>query len=290
MSNTASIASPARVGRSGWSRPFGSTWTALVAWVVMVGLILVALIGPILVTTDPTAQTSDPFLPVGSPGHPLGTDDLGRDVLTRLVYGARPLIGVALASTAIAAVVGTLMGLIAGYARGWTEQAVMRGTDLVLAFPSILLIILLVSMLQPGPTALIIGIAIAMAPNFARLVRALAAREAAKDYTKAAALSGVRTPRMLFAEILPNLTGPLLVQCMTTIAIAAGFSAGMSYIGLGIQPPTADWGYMVQDGQQFIYSAPSLVLLPALLTLMFVVACNFVGDDLRDRFDVRRDL
>lgn len=268
---------PSRVGRR--------SVTAIAAWGTVGLLVLVAVLGPLFTPYAPEAQIARALLPIGSDGHPLGTDDLGRDQLTRLVYGARPLIGVAVVATVLASVVGTLAGLVAGYTTGWVSAAVMRMVDLVLAFPSILLIILFVTVIGSGAVALVAGIAVAMAPGFARLVRALTAREASRDYTHAAVLAGARTPRILLIEILPNLGGPLLVQCMTTVSVAAGFSAGMSYIGLGIQPPTADWGYMVQAGQQFMYTAPALVIIPALLTLVFVVACNLVGDDLRDRLD-----
>jgi peptide/nickel transport system permease protein len=119
------------------------------------------------------------------------------------------------------------------------------------------------------------------------LARALTAREAARDYVLAARLGGTRSPRIMVQEILPNIAGPMLAQVVMTLSVAAGFAAGLSYLGLGIQPPTPDWGYMVQAGQEFIYTAPRLVVLPATLTLVFVVACNFVGDDLRDALDPR---
>ncbi|TXN30399.1 ABC transporter permease [Lacisediminihabitans profunda] len=277
--------------RSLAARRFGAvSWVGFAAWIIVIAFLLLAVFGPLFIATDPLRQTPGALLPIGSPGHPLGTDNLGRDELSRLVHGARPLIGIALLSTLFAALIGTTIGLIAGYSGGWIDQLLMRTTDLVLAFPSLLLIILLVSVTGAGPFPLVTGITVAMAPSFARLVRALCAREMARDYVTSATLAGTRAPRIMLVEILPNLTGPLLVQVMTTISVAAGFSAGMSYIGLGIQPPQPDWGYMVQAAQQFIYSQPSLIILPATCTLLFVVACNFVGDDLRDRFDLRRDL
>ena len=163
----------------------------------------------------------------------------------------------------------------------------MRLIDLALAFPSMLLIILVVSAWRPGVSSLVVGIGVALAPGLARLARALSAREARRDYVLAARLGGTRTPRILVQEMLPNIAGPMLVQTVMTLSIAAGFAAGLSYLGLGIQPPTPDWGYMVQAGQEFLYSAPRLVVLPAAATLVFVIACNFVGDDLRDALDPR---
>ncbi|MCU1527011.1 MAG: binding-protein-dependent transport system inner rane component [Frondihabitans sp.] len=272
------------------SRRFGGATSAvgLAAWIVVIAMVALTVIGPFVVPISPLLQGEHPLLPLGSAGHLLGTDDLGRDELARLLVGGRPLIGIALSSTLLAGTIGTAVGLVAGYVGGWFDQLLMRCTDLVLAFPSLLLIILLVSVTGPGPLPLVVGITIAMAPSFARLTRATTSREAARDYVASADLAGTRAPRIMVVEILPNIVGPLLVQAMTTISVAAGFSAGMSYIGLGIQPPQADWGYMVQAGQQFVYSDASLILLPAICTLLFVVACNFVGDDLRDRFDHRR--
>ncbi|MFJ3669698.1 ABC transporter permease [Streptomyces sp. NPDC090106] len=266
-------------------RRLGTSWPALVSWAFLAVIVLVALVGPWLVTADPVRQTSSAMLPFGSPGHPLGTDDLGRDELARLVHGARPLLLVAFAATTLAAALGTGIGLLAGYLGGVVEQALMRVVDLALAFPSILLVILLVAAAGPGTTSLVIGVGVSLAPGLARLARALTARESARDYVVAARLGGTRGPRVLVQEILPNIAGPMVAQVVMTLSVAAGFAAGLSYLGLGIQPPTPDWGYMVQAGQEFLYSAPRLVVLPAALTLLFVVACNFVGDDLRDALD-----
>ncbi|MEW1642432.1 ABC transporter permease [Streptomyces sp. NPDC091219] len=281
---TAPAGAPTRVAGER-TRRLGTSWPALVSWACLVLIVLVALAGPWFVTADPVRQSSSAMLPFGSPGHPLGTDDLGRDELARLVHGARPLLLVAFAATALAAVLGTVVGLLAGYAGGLVEQVLMRVVDLALAFPSILLVILLVAAAGPGTTSLVVGVGVSLAPGLARLARALTARESARDYVVAARLGGTRGPRVLFQEILPNIAGPMVAQVVMTLSVAAGFAAGLSYLGLGIQPPTPDWGYMVQAGQEFLYSAPRLVVLPAALTLLFVVACNFVGDDLRDALD-----
>jgi ABC-type dipeptide/oligopeptide/nickel transport system permease subunit len=278
-----STAAPAR-----WrARPVARSWLAGASWAVVAAFLLVALVGPLLVSADPLRQTSNALLPLGAPGHPLGTDDLGRDELARMVHGARPLLLVALLATAVAALVGTAVGLVAGFFGGLVERLLMALVDLGLAFPAILLIILVVAVSQPGPLSLVLGIGVSLAPGLARLARALGAREAARDYVLAARLGGTRAPRLMMQEVLPNIAGPLLAQVVMTLSVAAGFAAGLSYIGLGIQPPTPDWGYMVQAGQEFLYRAPRLVVLPAAATLLFMVACNFVGDDLRDALDPR---
>ncbi|WP_326552262.1 ABC transporter permease [Micromonospora sp. NBC_01813] len=268
-------------------RSIARSWLAAISWTVVIGFVLMATVGPLLVGADPERQTNVTLAGFGAPGHPLGTDDLGRDLLARLVYGAQPLLLVAFLATVLAAAIGTTVGMLAGYLGGWGEQILMRVTDIGLAFPSMLLIILVVAASGPGVRSLVIGVGVALSPGLARLARALTAREAARDYVLAARLGGTRSPRVIVQEILPNITGPMVAQVVMTLSVAAGFAAGLSYLGLGIQPPTPDWGYMVQAGQEFIYSAPRLVVLPAALTLVFVVACNFVGDDLRDALDPR---
>jgi ABC-type dipeptide/oligopeptide/nickel transport system permease subunit len=255
------------------------------SWLVVALFVLVAILGPLLVPANPTRNTADTLLPLGTAGHLLGTDDLGRDELARMVHGAGPLLLVSFLSTGLAALAGIGIGMIAGYAGGRVEWVLMRLMDLALAFPSMLLIILVVSSWDPGVTSLVVGIGAALAPGLARLARALAARETGRDYVLAARLGGTRAPRILVQEVLPNIAGPMLAQVVMTLSVAAGFAAGLSYLGLGIQPPTPDWGYMVQAGQEFLYTAPRLVVLPATATLIFVVACNFVGDDLRDALD-----
>ncbi|MFI5838168.1 ABC transporter permease [Catenuloplanes sp. NPDC051500] len=284
MSDLATTPSRLRAFRT---RRLGRGPLAAGSWVIVALFVLVAAFGPLVVGADPARGTNDTLLPLGASGHLLGTDDLGRDELARMVHGARPLLLVAFLSTALAAVAGIGIGLVAGYAGRWIEWVLMRGMDLALAFPSMLLIILIVSAWRPGVGSLVVGIGVALAPGLARLARALAAREARRDYVLAAKLGGTRSPRILVQEILPNIAGPMLAQVVMTLSVAAGFAAGLSYLGLGIQPPTPDWGYMVQAGQEFLYSAPRLVVLPAAATLIFVVACNFVGDDLRDALDPR---
>lgn len=276
------MSEPAVLTRLWRARAFARSWPAAVPWLVLAALVLVAVAGPLLVTADPVRQTNQTLLPTGSPGHLLGTDDLGRDELARLVHGARPLLSVAFLATALAAVLGTGIGLVAGFAGGRTEGAVMRFVDFALAFPSILLVILVVAAAGPGTVSLVTAIGVSLAPGLARLARALSAREAARDYVVAARLGGTRAPRVMVREILPNIAGPMLAQVVMTLSVAAGYAAGLSYLGLGIQPPTPDWGYMVQAGQEFLFTAPRLVVLPAALTLVLVVACNFAGDDLRD--------
>jgi peptide/nickel transport system permease protein len=260
----------------------------VIAWLAFLGFLVMALFGPWLVSADPLRQTPEAMLPIGSAGHLAGTDDLGRDQLARLIYGAQPLILVSIAATLLASGLGLVLGLAAGFYRGWVEQVAMRGVDVLLAFPSMLLVILVVAAIGTGELPLVLGIGVAMAPVFARVVRATASREMNRDYVLAARASGSRSLRIMTVEVLPNMAGPLLVQAFAILSISAGFAAALSYVGLGIQPPRADWGYMVKAGQEFVFTTPALVILPGVLTMLFVIACNFVGDDLRDAFDPRR--
>jgi peptide/nickel transport system permease protein len=258
---------------------------AVLSWSLLLIFLIMAMFGPVLADTDPLRQTPHALLPVGAPGHLLGTDDLGRDELARLLYGARPLLLVSMGSTVLAAVLGVSIGSLAGYAGGRVEGLIMRLIDVALSFPAVLLTILLVAGLGTGLPSLILGIGLSSAPGLARLTRTLTARERRHDYVVAARLGGARAPRIVVGEILPNVAGPILAQAVLTLSIAAGFAAGLSYLGLGVQPPAADWGAMVAAGQEFLYTAPRLVVLPATATLLFVAACNFVGDDLRDALD-----
>src|SRR6266700_562819 len=246
VSETAEITAPASL-RRGHPRRRGLLASALAyaSGALLLLFLVLAAVGPELVSGNPLRQSTGALLGIGAPGHLLGTDELGRDELVRLVYGARPLITVALASALAACIIGVTVGLIAGF----------------------------------------FGVGIAMAPGFARLGRALTAREIGRDYVAAARIGGTPVLRIMLIDILPNIFGSVSVQLVSTVSLAAGYAAGLSYIGLGIQPPEPDWGYMVQAGQAFMYSAPHLVVLPALSTLLFVVACNYVGDALRDATD-----
>lgn len=261
-------------------RPLGA-----IAWAVLALYLVVILLGPLVVSGDPLAQTSDQLLPAFSPGHPLGTDDLGRDQLVRLLHGGQPLLLVTVASTALAAVVGSALGMIAGFFGRMSDSVVMRAMDIVLAFPLVLVAILMVAVLGGGAVNMILAITVSQTPYFARLARNLTLRERTQDYVRSARALGASRTTVLRREILPNLGGSLLVQTTSTLAVAAGLASALSYLGLGLNASTPDWGYMVKAGQEFMFSNPGLALQPGLLITVFAVACNFAGDDLADGFD-----
>jgi ABC-type dipeptide/oligopeptide/nickel transport system permease subunit len=261
---------------------------SVAAWGLVAAMLLMAILAPLVAPDDPTQRTGEALLAPGSAGHLMGTDSFGRDQLSRLIWGARPLIATSLAAVIIALAVGFVIGLVAGFAGGWRDSVLMRAMDAVLSFPLILLAIMIVAALGPGATNLVIAIAVSQVPVFARLVRALTVREATKEYVLAGRAAGFSATRLAASEIAPNVVGPVIVQATSVIAVAAGYAAALSYLGLGIQPPSADWGYMVKEGQEFLFNAWDLAIVPGLLITAFVTACNFVGDDLRDLLDPDR--
>jgi peptide/nickel transport system permease protein len=262
---------------------------SVIAWGLLGLFLFVAILAPVLAPYNPTATTGAPLLKIGAPGHLLGTDSFGRDELSRAIYGARPLIATSLLAVLLAVVFGFAIGLVSGYFGRYVDTGLMRAMDVILSFPLILLAIMIVAALGAGLVNLVIAIGISQLPVCARLARALTARETPREYVLAAKTSGFRVPRVLLREIAPNVLGPIVVQATAIVAVAAGYAAALSYLGLGIQPPTADWGYMVKEGQEFIFVAPRLVLIPGILITLFVMACNFVGDDLRDLLAADRE-
>jgi peptide/nickel transport system permease protein len=250
------------------------------AWGFVVLVVLVAIFAPLLAPYDPTLRNEGAVLEPPFGEYLLGTDQLGRDQLSRLLYGARPIVVIPAAAALLAGVLGTLVGLVAGFFGGWVQTALMRLMDVPLSFPLILLAIMVVAALGASAVNLIVAIAISQVPIFARIVNALTQREARREYTLAAKASGFPTSRILLRELLPNVVGQTIVQGTSIIAVAAGFSTALSYLGLGIRPPTPDWGNMVRESQELLAVAPDLVIVPALLITLFVVAVNFIGDDL----------
>jgi len=255
------------------------------SWLIVMAIMMASLAAPWLAPFSPSDQaTTERMLPIGSGGFWMGTDQFGRDQWSRLLWGGRPLIVISLVSAAISMSLGFIIGLCAGYLRGWIDMVLMRAMDVVLSFPLILFAIVIVAALGPSLINVIIAIALSQIPVFARLVRAMTVGEAAKDYVLAGRAAGFSNPRQMLSEIAPNLLGPVIVQGTSVIAVAALYSAALSYLGLGIQPPEPDWGYMVKEGQQLLFFAPGLALVPGICIAVFVTAWNFIGDDLRDQF------
>ena len=260
---------------------------ALVGCVVLLGFLVVAAAAPVLAPHDPLAQDLYNRLAEPSLSHPFGTDDFGRDIMSRVVHGARISLRVGLAAVLIALVLGTTIGITAGFWGGAVDQLLMRAMDLMLAFPSILLAIGIVAVLGPGLENAMLAVGIVAIPQYARLVRASALRVRELDYVHAVRALGAGDLRILLFSVLPNCLAPLIVQSTLGLATAILDAAGLSFLGLGAQPPTPEWGAMLNGARELILTAPWLLTFPGLAILLSVLAFNLVGDGLRDALDPR---
>ncbi|MGW0227671.1 ABC transporter permease [Actinopolymorpha singaporensis] len=268
-----------------WDR-FRANRLALGSLVFCALLILAALAAPLVAPhhyaeVDYTARLA----PIGAPGHPLGTDLLGRDIAGRLVYGLRTALFVAFGAELTALVLALLVGLVAGYRGGRVEQGLMGLTDVMYAFPSYLFAVVLVTVLGRSLFALILAIGIASWVTQARLVRAQVLTLKQREYVEAAKAMGARGTTIAVKYILPNAIGPILVTTSFAIPAAISAEAGLALLGLGVQPPTPSWGAMITDGMRYLLAAPHVMVFPATLFALTLLAFTWVGDGLRDAFD-----
>jgi peptide/nickel transport system permease protein len=270
------------------SRRFGRNRLAVLATLVIVGVVLAALLAPLLPLADPdTVDTPNRLRPPLSPGHLLGTDEFGRDLLSRLVWGARISLLAGAASAAAAMLFGVVLGVFGGYYSGWPETVIMRLTDILMAFPYILLAIAIVAGLGPGLRNAMIAIAIVGFPFYTRLVRGIVLSVRGREFVEAARALGSPDRLILVRHIVPQLISPVVVAFSLDVGAKILATAGLSFLGLGTQPPTADWGSMLATGRQFVILSPHVVLLPGLAIFVIVLALNLVGDALRDLLDPR---
>jgi peptide/nickel transport system permease protein len=260
---------------------------------VLGALVLVLAIGsaalaPHLPLPDPdTVDTPNRLRPPLTPTHPRGTDEFGRDLLSRLVWGARVSLLAGVASAGLAMLVGVVLGVLGGYYTGWIETVVMRLTDILMAFPYILLAIAIVAGLGPGLRNAMIAIAIVGFPLYTRLVRGVVLSVKQLEFVEAARALGSSDATILIRHVLPQFVSPVLVTFSLDVGAKILATAGLSFLGLGTQPPTADWGSMLATGRQFVVLSPHVVLLPGLAIFVIVFAVNLVGDALRDALDPR---
>ena len=250
-------------------------------------LVVLALAGPLLAPSSPSQIQLGEGLRGPSWEHPLGQDRLGRDMLSRLVIGARLSLWVGVSVVSVSLVVGLLIGGLAGYLGGLADEIMMRVTDIFLAFPGLLLAIAFTAVLGPGLDHVILALCLMGWVGYARLVRGqvLALRE--QDYILAARALGGSLPRVLGVHLLPNLMAPLLVEASFGMASVIVAEAGLSFLGLGVQPPTPSWGSMLADGRAYGLFAPHLTVVPGVAIMIVVLGLNLLGDGLRDWFDVR---
>ncbi len=221
----------------------------------------------------------------GSSAHWLGTDAIGRDILSRLLHGARLSLFIGVAVVAMSLLIGTFLGLLAGYFRGLFEVVVMRMMDIILTLPSLLLAIVIVAILGPGMVNAMLAVSIVVLPHYVRITRAAVISEASRDYVTAARMGGAKHWRLMFSEILPNCTAPLIVQASLGISTAILDAAALGFLGLGAQPPAPEWGTMLADAREFVLRAWWVVTFPGLAILITVLAFNLLGDGLRDALD-----
>lgn len=246
-----------------------------------------ALFAPALAPADPLDQKLSLRLKPPSLAYWLGTDQLGRDMLSRLLFGARISLIIGLVVVGLAGTFGTLVGLVAGYTRGIVDEVLMRVTDLFLAFPALILAMAIAGALGPNLNNAMIAIAVVTWPVYARLARSQVLSLREREFVEAARSLGASTPRILWRHILPNTLAPLLVQASFDMGGAILTAAGLSFIGFGAQPPTPEWGVMISEGRKFITTHPWLSLFPGLAILLTVAAFNLIGDGLRDALDPR---
>jgi dipeptide transport system permease protein len=278
--------------------PLGEFWYyfrenggAVAGLAVIVVVILAALLAGVLAPHDPSVQNREAFLQPpawaegGSWSYPLGTDPVGRDILSRIMYGARYSLLIGFIVIGLSLTVGVVLGLVAGFARGWVEAMIMRLMDVILALPSLLLAIVIVAILGPGLVNAMIAVAITYVPQFTRLTRASVITEMSKEYVVASRVAGAGTARLMFKTVLPNCWAPLIVQATLGFSNAILDAAALGFLGLGAQPPTPEWGTLLADAREFVLRAWWVVTFPGLAILITVLAFNLMGDGLRDALD-----
>jgi len=246
-----------------------------------------AILAPVLAPYDPIALNVDQVLTAPSLSHLFGTDALGRDVLSRMLYGARVSLWVGFLAVGLSISIGVFFGLIAGYFGGVTDEIIMRGVDVMLCFPSFFLILAVLAFLPPSLINIMIVIGLTSWMGVARLVRAETLSLKNRDFVLAARLVGAKTPRILLRHILPNAAAPVLVAATLGVGGAILTESALSFLGLGVQPPTASWGNMLLEGKEVLEIAPWLSVFPGLAILLTVLGYNLIGESLRDLLDPR---
>ena len=259
----------------------------IIGGTLLLFFVLVAIIGPHLTIHDPIHRVRGEQLKPPSREYPLGTDTQGRDILTRLIHGTSISLTVGLIAVGVGAVAGTVLGMVAGYAGGWVDHLIGRIIDIMLAFPGILLALLIILILGPGLENVMIAVGISRIPAFARLVRGSVLSTKETDYVVAARAAGAGDISIMFRHILPNVFAPLLVYATLGVGTAILAAASLGYLGLGAQPPTPEWGLMLSQSRDYIRYAPWTTTSPGVAIMLVVIAVNTMGDGLRDVLDPR---
>lgn len=270
-----------------WLTQFRRSRVGRVGAALVLGFLLVTATAPLLAPYDPVAADFANVLTPPSWQHPFGTDDLGRDILSRVLYGSRISLYAGLFTVALALAVGLPLGLLAGFLGGRVDDLLMRGIEVILSFPTLVLALGITAVLGPKLTHALFAIAIVFVPHFARLIRGQVLSVKENDYVTAARALGASDARVMGLHVLPNCLAPLLVQCSFSIAFAILVEAALSFLGLGTQPPTPSWGIMLSTGRGYLEHAPWLGLFPGLAIFLTVLGFNLLGDGIRDALDPR---
>jgi peptide/nickel transport system permease protein len=250
----------------------------------------VAVLAPLLAPYDPNAGSmAERLLAIGSPGHLLGTDRQGRDLLSRMMWGARPSLISGIAPVMVGGVLGVTLGLLAGLSTPRVHALVMRTLDVFYAFPAVLLAIAIAAALGPGVTNAIAALSVVLIPPIARVAETEVARIRTADFMEAARASGATSVSIAVRQVLPNIAPPVVVYCTALMGLAMVYAGGLSFLGLGIAPPAAEWGLILNDLRQNLFETPDLALIPAIVILITSVGFNVLGDGLRDLLDVRSE-
>lgn len=258
---------------------------ALVGSVIFAFILLITIFASAVAPYDPMARNIKNRFATPSAQYPFGTDQLGRDVFSRVIHGGRPILSASFTAVLSALAVGATIGVAGGYIGGWLDTALMRLMDVMLSFPSILLAILIVATLGVGLLNVTVAIGFAMVPVFARLARSIVITLVYEEYVLAARSLGASDLHIIRNHILPNMMPPIIVQASAMLAVAIGAASALNFIGLGVEPGTPDWGMMVADGQRLIFDAPHVPLFPGLVITVTVLSVNYMGDGLRDCLD-----
>jgi peptide/nickel transport system permease protein len=259
--------------------------TAMVGSAVLLVLILASAAAPVLTTYEPEKQRLVDALMTPSLTHPLGTDHLGRDILARILYGGRLSLLIGFLAIGLGLAIGVPLGAISGYYSGWIDMIVQRITDILLSFPSILLALSLVAVLGVGLRNVVISVGISTIPSFIRIVRASVLSIREQTYVEAARAVGVRDGKIIWRHILVNATAPIIVQATLGLGTTILVAAGLGFLGLGVEAPTPEWGAMLGEGRQYIFSASYMATFPGLAIFLAVLGFNLLGDGLRDALD-----
>jgi len=269
-----------------WAR-FKANIGALIGLILLSGIILMAILEPILPLEDPLAFNLGKSLEPPSLSCLFGRDEIGRDILSRVVNGAKYSLGIAFLSVVLGSSIGLVLGLISGYYGGWIDNIIQRVTDVLLSFPTLLLSIALVSVLGVGLTNIILSVGISTIPVYIRLTRSLVLQVKSEEYVTAAQVIGKSSPYIIIRHILPNVLSPVIVQSTYYMGLTILIAAGLGFLGLGVQPPTPEWGAMIGAGRTYIFSSPHVVTFPGLFIFITALSFNLIGDGLRDALDPR---